>query len=445
MNISVFKHFSGIVTMACVLMMTAAMLRSSEAQDLNSALLSLLASSPTIQSARENLTSAQQNVEAAKKRHYPTVQIHLQAARVKRDNSKVRALDITGGVTKSLVTKKITAVQNLFNGFSDTSRIAEAEANLKRATAQHMAAVQSELERGIRAYFTLLQEKEIQASLEKSLSLVRNVQNLIKSNTNSEAGSKTNLIKAEKAVADAQARLAAQKHRVARASGNFVRYFGMPPQAETLVYREIRHDSLPVSLDVLLAQINNNHDVVANFMRAEAFSARARQAQSARYPTLDMTLSHERDNDSFVANATRDGIETSITRESRIELNLEWNLTSAVLNGNAENSALARAHSERAKAHALSRRIEGEAIQAWDDYQISSDEISSLESLIRHEDELLRLQESNLKPGGSTEQRITQQKLRRERVVQRYIRAVHGAEISKAKLLALMGSLSAEL
>ena len=332
----------------------------------------------------------------------------------------------------------------LFSGFSDLARIEEAEAGLGRAQAQLLAVQQAELGRGAAAYYAVLQEKSLIDSLARVKALSSEMLELARETKKNGGNSDATWLKAQKSTLDQESKLVGQKHRLARAVGDYVRYFGVEPDVNTMNFVTIGDEKMPVSQEDLLSQIANSADVLASFRKAEMSQARVKREKSSRYPTLSLNLAHERDNDSFISNGNG-GIGLSRTDETSLELSLKWELSALLYSRHAINKAASTSMSDRAKARALLKRLEGQAVKLWDDYRHYHHEIRLLDEIRQKESRLEEIEADKIAAGGGKRQGLLKLKMSNERTVQRLIRATHGLEQTKVRILALINQMTADV
>ena len=201
---------------------------------------------------------------------------------------------------------------------------------------------------------------------------------------------------------------------------------------------------MPVSQEDLLSQIENSADILEGFRKAEMSQARVKREKSSRYPTLSLNLAHERDNDSFINNGNG-GIGLSRTDETSLELSLKWELSALLYSRHAINKAASTSLSDRAKARALLKRLEGQAVKLWDDYGHYRHEIRLLDEIRQKESRLEEIEADKIAAGGGKRQDLLKLKMANERTVQRLIRANHSLEQTKVRILALINQMSADV
>ena len=430
----------------CATIVAASFLCSAQgqAQTLNEALHGLLGNSATIEAAQQSLHSAKSSVDSAQTRLYPKVTLKSSIGRTKLDNDTVRGLGINNGATKTVKSGSLEVAQGLFNGFSDMAQIAEADAGLKRANAQLLAAQQTELSRGAVAYYAVLKESAVLESLARAYDFSQQMLELARENKINGGHSDAKWIAAQKSTLDQQSKLVQQKSRLAKAVGDYVRYFGVEPNVTAMAFTAIDDSRMPVSQEDMLTQIQDSADVLAQFMQAEISQARIKKEKASGYPSLSLNLSHERDNDSFTA-GENGGVDLSYTEETSLELALKWELSALLYNRHAVSRATSNSLSDRAKARALLKRLEGQAIELWNHYQHSLNEIDVLNDIRQHELRLEEIEVEKVAAGGGKLLDQLSLQLKHERTVQQAIRTRHNLEQTKIKILALINQLSADV
>ena len=419
---------------------------SVQAQSLNEALSGLLSENGTIESAAQSLRSAESNVESVRTRLYPKLTVESSLKRKKLDNGTTRGLGFNNGETKTVRSTSLKLKQGIFSGFSDVARIEEAEAGLGRAQAKLLAVQQAELGRGAAAYYAVLQEKSLIDSLTRTKALSSEMLELARETKKNGGNSDATWLKAQKDTLDKEAKLVAQKHRLARAVGDYVRYFGAEPDMNAMAFVTIDDGRMPVSQEDLLSQIENSADILEGFRKAEMSQARVKREKSSRYPTLSLNLAHERDNDSFIRGAAGGrSVDLSRTDETSLELSLKWELSALLYSRHAINKAASTSLSDRAKARALLKRLEGQAVKLWDDYGHYRHEIRLLDEIRQKESRLEEIEADKIAAGGGKRQDLLKLKMANERTVQRLIRANHSLEQTKVRILALVNQMTADV
>ncbi len=416
-----------------------------QAQSLNEALDGLLSQNGTIESAEQSLLSAKSGADAVRTRLYPKLTLKGAITRKKLDNGTTRGIGFDNGETQTVRSGSLTLKQELFSGFSDMARIEEADAGLARAQAKLLATQQAELGRGAVAYYAVLQETALIDSMKQVKGFAQEMLELARESRKNGGDSDATWIAAQKDALDHETKLVGQKHRFARAVGDYIRYFGVEPDTETMAFVTIDDGKMPVSQEDLLAQVEGSADILAGFKKAEMSQARIKRARASGYPSLTLSLAHERDNDSFISNDTNNGVDLSHTEETSLELALKWELSALLYNRHAINKAASTSLSDRAKARALLKRLEGQAMKLWDDYQHYRDEIRLLGEMRGQEKQLEEIEAAKIAAGGGKIQDLLKLQIRHARTEQRLIRASHGLEQTKVRILALINQMNADV
>ena len=416
----------------------------SQAQTLSEALSGLLNDNATVESAAQSVLSAKSGADSARTRLYPKVTVASSVTRKKLDNATVRGLGFNDGKTKTVHKKSLKVSQGLFNGFSDMARIEEADSAHKRAQAKLVATEQSEMSRGAVAYYAVLQETALIESLERAYGFSQQMLELARENRKNGGHSDAKWITAQKDTLDQKSKLIRQKNRLSKAIGDYVRYFGAEPNPKTMAFTKISDAQMPVSQEDLLGQIRDSAEVLASFMKAEMSQARIKREKAAAYPSLSLDLKHERDDDSFTGNAAG-GVGLSDTEETSLELALKWELSALLYNRHVIDRANSNSLSDRAKAHALLKRLEGQAVQLWENYQQHLDEVALMDEIRQHENRLEEIEAEKRAAGGGKLLDQLKMQLKHERTVQQSIRTKHGLEQTKVRILALINQLSADV
>lgn len=411
------------------------------AQTLTEALDGLLSQSPAIESAEHSVLSAQNQADAVRTRLYPKVVLEGAITRKTLDNATVRNLRDNDDATRTVKSGALKISQGLFSGFSDLARIEEAEAGVRRAEAQLTAARQKAMRGAAVAYYAVLRETALVASLERGFSLSQQMLELARANRKNGSGSDAKWIATQKDTLDHESKLVRQKNHLAKATGDYVRYFGMQPSPARMSFTAIDDSQMPVSVEELVAQIGKSAAVQAGFIKAEMSQARIKREKASGYPELSLNLAHERDNDSF-GNDGNGGVGLSYTESSSVELALKWELSALLYNRHARQRAASNSLSDQAQARVLLERLEGEARELWQQYQHALSEMELLDQIRNHESRLEEIEAEKIAAGGGKLADQLKLRLAHERTIRQEIRARHSLEQTKIKILALMNQLN---
>ena len=408
-------------------------------QTMEEAKTSILSYSPAIASAKANLERAREAEKKVKHDMFPQLTIRSSLTKSHRKSRTTSLAGHPSGKEKTIRDSSIELRQSLFSGFSDKARLESAAADHHRAKAQLVDAVQSALSRGIDSYLAVIEERQVLDSIISAEKFSRQIL-AIRNNELAEGSiAKEQQIAALRTANDNAARVAAQRRRLARANGNFMRYVGSKPQDLEFAYHS--EANLPQSLEDAIAAANQNASVTAGNLQAEMRNANADIRRSAIYPKIDAVISYSKDNDSFIINDAGNDITTSDSTETEAGIQLQWRISGGTISQADARSERARALSERMRAQNTLRTVLGRVIDAWETHQNAMAEVASLEQVVQLERQQNQIAIDKIATGGGTEIAALNQSMRAERTRQRLVRARMSQERAKVRLLGLVNAL----
>ncbi|BCN94148.1 channel protein TolC [Thiomicrorhabdus immobilis] len=317
--------------------------------DSNAKYSELLEQHNLVQSAQENLKSAQSNVDVEKSGWYPEFRVGLEAGRdnYERDNSPNSHLD-THQVSASIN-------QLLWDFGAVNSSINHAESKVNRAESELDRQKQYLILAGLEAELNLYKALKILEFAHKSEDNIKQQTKLESTRIDAGQGYTTDLLQAKTQLAAAQARRVFAEGGLAQAKNRYAAVFGH----ETAV--QMATDSLPkLNITVpnelksaLEKAMANNPDIQVSQADLAILNAEVIKTSKAEWmPKIQLRAEH-------INSHNPDGIEQE-RLQNNIVVRMDWRFNTGLRANHAEDSV-------KAKARAATQQVKNKRIQTIED------------------------------------------------------------------------------
>ncbi len=350
---------AGLVGMACV--------SAASAQSLKGAVQTALNSYPEIQEARHLRSAIEGDLDVAKSRYYPTLDVEVAYGHEFSNNNSTRA----ARDGHEYLDRKETGImmrEVIFDGFEREGTVEEQEAKLRGAL-EHIGDRGEVLAADVAfSYIDVVRHTEVLALAKDNVSVHQKILNDVKERVDNGQLGIGDLHQARSRLSDAKARVTEVEMDLDKARIAFNRVVGqMPTDLSRPMFNDAR---LPASVNAAVAKAMENNPNIKKFQAdLDAAKARIRVAKAGKYPTFLFEF----------GGTYNDNIDGSrgIDQDFSAMLRMKWNLFRGGAD-NAREKAAASRHSESMSQLAKAMRdIEQEVRRAWSSMERRDEEVVS--------------------------------------------------------------------
>lgn len=340
---------------------------SAGAQDasLKSALQGAMDSNFTLQSAREGVLIAAEQVALARAAQRPSLngEVDLTRTYTRTSQSGVTTKDTEDGYSASL-----SLQQNLFDSMQSQNEIASAQALLEAAKYNLRNTEQSVLLGAAEAYMNVVRDKNLASLRSSNVTFFRSQLRAARDRKLAGEGTELDVAQAQAELANAVSVYKVSVDNLRNSKAIYYQFIGSEPGHLSIEFEF--DDLLPKTLDQVLESANQKHPALLSAraqLEAQKFASKA--ADGALGPTLD-----------FVASATHsDGFESTSSETLTGSVGVQFNIP--VYNGGA-NYANARLQNRtliqsEIDSRAAFEEITTAGVTAWSSLQSAKAQIES--------------------------------------------------------------------
>lgn len=371
----------GLLGMVCVSTVSA--------QPLKSAVQTALNSYPEIQEARHLRNAIKSDLDVAKSRYRPTVDMEIAYGHEFSNNSTTRAAG-NGDVYLDRKETGIMMREIIFDGFEREGTIDEQEAKL-RGSLEHIGDRGEVLAADVSfAYIDVVRHTEVLALAKDNIQVHQKIMDDVKERVDNGQLGIGDLHQARSRLSSAKARVTEVEEDLDKARITFNRIVGkMPSNLSRPVFSDSR---LPASVNAAVAKAMENNPNIKKFQAdLDAAKARIRVAKSGKYPTFLFEFGG-------TYNDNIDGTR-GINQDFSAMLRMKWNLYRGGAD-NAKQKAAAARHSQSMSHVAKAMRdIEQEVRRAWSSMQRKDDEVISRSAQVQSNKDVAETYKEQFKVG----------------------------------------------
>jgi adhesin transport system outer membrane protein len=421
---------------SCALALATAWTPPAAAQVLVDELRGLIETHPQIQAKQKNLSSAQENIRAARSGYLPTVKVTGDSGPEYVDSPTRRQTE-GHRYYKGRETTGLVVTQRLFDGYATDSQVDAAKVSHEIANSDLRTIRQNALLEGALAYIDVLRQvRQIQLARDNE----RKIQEQL--NLEDERVQKGSGIASD--VLAAKQRLQVAKERRVNFEGNFeaavakyTQVFGRAPDVARLSDPPVPQALIPPQLEEAIRSAQNDNPTLENATRTIALtSERQRTAEAGYYPNIDLVGRADYENDK---NAV-----VGVRRDWSLLLTATWELFSG-FKTDAQVAAASFDHAASKDNQLYTSRKVTETVRiTWFKLKTARERMSLLENAAVLAEEVWEAQKKRREAGKATVQDVLDEETRINEARINFTSAYYDMIQHSYELLAAMGRLEVE-
>jgi len=380
-NIRLRVAVLGFITVTCA--------SSVFAQSLKSSVQAALNTFPEIQEARHLREAITNDLDVAKSKYYPTIDLELAYGHEWSDNGSTRAAGYRT-VTLDRQESGLKMREILFNGYEREGFIEEQKAKLRGAE-HHIGDRGEVIAADVSfAYIDVVRHQEILGLAKENLKVHKKILDNVKKRVDGGQLGVGDLQQARSRMSSAEARIAEVKKDLDKARILFNRMVGRMPK--NVSRPRFNHARLPRSVNAAVKMAMDNNPNIKKFEAdLEAAKALIRVAKSGKYPNFFLEFGGTH-NDNIDGTRGRD-------YDMSLMLRMQWNLYRGGADSAKQKAAAARHSQSMSKVALIRRNIEQEVRRAWSDMVRKDDEIKSRSAQVKSNKEVTETYKEEFKVG----------------------------------------------
>ncbi len=367
------------------------------AQTLKQDVLEVLNTNPIVTERLKNYRSVQQDLNIAKSKYLPRVDLRSTAS---YNKSGKFMSDVKDQEFRSYE-NSLKLTQNIFEGFRTTHQIDYEEARLLAAAYNYIEKANDISFKMVNVYLNVLKNYEILQNAKDNVAMNEKMLVDIKNLYNARMVTKSDLLKVQASLAMAKTNLITNINNARDAEFNFTRVLGKRPIVSQMKVPNLKV-SMPESIQrATLFAIKNNPSLQVSQYNIEGAQALYKRDKYTYYPKLDFELEQKYNDTSLDNNGFDSPDDRSIAR-----FVLTWNL----YNGGADKALIQKKLSKIHQEVAIKRDLKRQTIEglelSWSAYEIVNQQIAELEIHSKYMDETLSSLTSEYKMGKKSRRTI---------------------------------------
>jgi adhesin transport system outer membrane protein len=384
MNLDARKVINGVVGLAVLGCASAA-----NAQSLKSAVQTALNSYPEIQEARHLRSAIKSDLDIAKSRYYPTIDLEIAYGHEFSNNAATRA-DFDGDVYLDRKETGIMMREVIFDGFEREGMVDEQEAKLRGAL-EHIGDRAEVLAADVsHAYIDLVRHTELLALANSNVKVHKKILDDVKERVDNGQLGIGDMHQARSRLSNARARVTEVEMDLDKARISFNRIVGQMPN--NLIRPMFNNSRLPASVNAAVATAMENNPNIKKFQAdLDAAKARIRVAKAGKYPTFLFEFGG-------TYNDNIDGTR-GIDQDFSAMLRMKWNLYRGGADNAREKAAAARHSQSMSQVAKAMRDIEQEVRRAWSSLERKDDEVKSRAAQVQSNKDVAETYKEQFKVG----------------------------------------------
>jgi adhesin transport system outer membrane protein len=275
--------------------LAAAIAPASCAETLQDAVTQAVRTNPEALEAINRRLAADEGVKGARGGYFPRLDVNAGIGRERLDDAYARSL----GMSDTTFTRRqavVTLTQMLFDGFAVRSAVANQEARVAGSASRVAVTAEDLALRVASAYLEVLRRQETVIAAKESFNAHQRIYQQIKRRSESGVGRGADLVQAQARVALAVDTLRGEESSLTEAELHYLRLVGARPQE--LSKPTLPKHALPAGESGAVATARRDHPAL-KVAEADVAAAEAQQsaAKARFYPTLELELAANHDND----------------------------------------------------------------------------------------------------------------------------------------------------
>ncbi len=360
---------------------------------------------PVVQERLSNFRSTQQDLDIAKSEWLPSLDYRATIGRnnggdIFKSNPGKEWKQNASDASYANYTNSLKLTQNIFNGFSTTSKIDYQEARILASANHYVENVNDIAFQMSGAYIDVLRSYQLLQNAKDAVAINQKIYEDVQSLYDQGLTTKSEMTKIYAALALAKSNLVVQQNNTIDREFRFKRVLGRDV--------DVRELSLP-ALDILMPSdideasklaIENNPSLIVSHYNTKAAEALYVQKKSKYYPSVDIEAEQLLDNHS--KSHGKGAPYESVDDRQRIMLVLNWNL----FNGLADQADIQKSRSEinrEVETHKDLKRqtIEGLSL-SWSAYELLGEQLKDLYNYYDYSKDTLESYQSEYEMGRRT-------------------------------------------
>lgn len=338
------------------------------AQTLQEAVGEALVSNPKISASANERSAADQRVNQALGRFFPTVDVKMGTGREYTSSPTTRAA--RGSITLDRGELGLSVNQILFDGFNTYNRLKQAEAQARSTGAGLQETINKVTMDVVEVYLENLKQERLLAIADERIDVLGQIVGKMEKSAATGMGTDVDANQSRSRLALAESERKATLRKLREAEARFVEVIGTPPNH--LSYLEIRQDVLPKSPEAAL-RVAMEHAPALQVSAADldAADAEKKMSVSGLLPKINLDLE-------LSDNANTYGTK-SYTKSASAMVRLEYNL----FRGGSDWSRLLetskRVYKSQEELEQARRQITKEVSSAWHAVKSTSERLELIE------------------------------------------------------------------
>lgn len=352
----------------CVLTLATAF--PARADTLEEALAYTYVANPSLTAQRSYVRSVYEKIVQSKSGYRPVVSANG-AAGYSHDDVDTDLPVTTYETDSKPYSINVSAVQNIFSGFSTVSSVKAAQKNFDAERMNLRTATQNVLLDAVVAYTDVIRDKAVLDLNENNEKVLARQLTYTQDKFKVGELTKTDVAQAQARHAGAVASVIDAKGALKVSEASYKKVIGDVPDA---IYEpEIPTSVLPKSLEhALELALRDNPSLLAAKQAQESAEASVDTAKAGHYPTLDLVAAYENDHSDDVKQNS-----TSVMLVMNVPLYKGGNVVSRV----RENKLLAQ--QARMNVNAVRKNVVSQTTQAWQNYESATASLASLQERVK--------------------------------------------------------------
>lgn len=363
---------------------------SAVAQSLKGAVQTALNSYPEIQDARYLRNAIESDLDLAKSRYYPTLDLEMAYGHEYSNNSSTRAAGNNDWVDIDRKETGLMMREVIFDGFEREGTVEEQEAKLRGAL-EHIGDRGEVLAADVaRVYMDVIRQTEILGLANSNIEVHKKILDDVKERVDNGQLGIGDMHQARARLSNARARLTEVKMDLDRARIEFKKIVGsMPANLRKPTFSDVR---LPANENAAVALAMENNPNIKKFQAdLDAAKARIRVQKAGKYPSFQLEVGG-------TYNDNLDGTR-GIDKDFGAMLRMKWNLYRGGGDNAREKAAAARHSQSMSQVANAMRNIEQEVRRAWSSMKRKDDEVVSRASQVQSNKDVAETYKEQFKIG----------------------------------------------
>lgn len=261
-----------------------------------------LNTNPLVQESLRDFRVTQQDLNIAESEYYPQIDLSASVGYNKagelKDDGNSDFDNTVNGVTYKNYESSLTFTQNLFNGFSTTSKVDYEKARTLASAYKYLEKSNDVAFQMTKAYLDVLRTNELVGTARENVQINESIYNKVKDLFEAGLTTDSEVKKIQSTLSLARSNLTVQKNNALDAEYKYRRVLGRLPEVSDMQKPELEV-KMPDSIEkAALYAIENNPSLLVSRYNIKGAQALVKQKKSGYYPKLDLEVSQSfNDND----------------------------------------------------------------------------------------------------------------------------------------------------